>query len=116
HPRARLVDVGDRHRGSVCRERLRDAAPDAAAPARHQRDLALEQLRHLVVIRRFAMCGSRAEADYNVFHMDIGYTEEQEALRQELRAYYAELLTPEVEEQLAHANGVGEAMRAVVRR
>ena len=62
------------------------------------------------------MCGSRAEADYNVFHMDIGYTEEQEALRQELRAYYAELLTPEVEEQLAHANGVGEAMRAVVRR
>ena len=48
--------------------------------------------------------------------MDIGYTEEQEALRQELRAYYAELLTPEVEEQLAHANGVGEPMRGIVRR
>ena len=48
--------------------------------------------------------------------MDIGYTEDQEALRQELRAYYAELLTPEVEEELAHANGVGEAMRRVVRR
>ena len=28
--------------------------------------------------------------------MYIGYTEEQEALRQELRAYYAELLTPEL--------------------
>jgi len=51
-----------------------------------------------------------------VFHMDIGYTEDQEALRQELRAYYAELLTPEVEEELAHANGVGEAMRRIVRR
>ena len=47
------------------------------------------------------MCGSRAEADYTVFHMDLGYTEEQEALRQELRAYYAELLTPEVEELAA---------------
>ena len=48
--------------------------------------------------------------------MYIGYTEEQEALRRELRAYYAELLTPEVEEGLAHANGVGEVMRSVVRR
>jgi alkylation response protein AidB-like acyl-CoA dehydrogenase len=48
--------------------------------------------------------------------MDIGYTEEQEALRRELRAYYAELLTPEVEEQLARANGVGEPMRGIVRR
>ncbi len=48
--------------------------------------------------------------------MDSGYTEEQEALRRELRAYYAELLTPEVEEQLARANGVGEPMRGIVRR
>jgi alkylation response protein AidB-like acyl-CoA dehydrogenase len=48
--------------------------------------------------------------------MFIGYTEEQESLRRQLRAYYAELLTPEVEEQLARSNGVGEAMRAVVRR
>ena len=40
--------------------------------------------------------------------MHIGYTEEQEALRQELRAYYAELLTPEVEERAgARGNGVG---------
>ena len=33
--------------------------------------------------------------------MEIGYTEEQQALRNELREYYAKLLTPEVEEQLA---------------
>jgi alkylation response protein AidB-like acyl-CoA dehydrogenase len=48
--------------------------------------------------------------------MYIGYTEEQEALRRELRDYYAKLLTPEIEEQLAHANGVGEPMRSIVRR
>jgi alkylation response protein AidB-like acyl-CoA dehydrogenase len=48
--------------------------------------------------------------------MYIGYTDEQEALRLELRAYYAKLLTPEVEEGLAQGHGVGEAMRSVVRR
>jgi alkylation response protein AidB-like acyl-CoA dehydrogenase len=48
--------------------------------------------------------------------MYIGYTDEQEALRRELRAYYAKLLTPEVEEGLAHANGVGAVMRSVVRQ
>jgi alkylation response protein AidB-like acyl-CoA dehydrogenase len=48
--------------------------------------------------------------------MYIGYTEEQETLRRELRSYYAKLLTPEVEEGLAHANGVGEVMRSVVRQ
>ena len=47
--------------------------------------------------------------------MEIGYTEEQEALRQELRAYYADLLTPEVEEQLAHSHGIGPDMRRVVK-
>ena len=46
--------------------------------------------------------------------MYIGYDEEQEALRQELRAYYDQLLTPEVQEGLADANGVGPAMRKVV--
>ena len=30
--------------------------------------------------------------------MEIGYTAEQEALRDELREYYRGLLTPEVEE------------------
>jgi 3-oxocholest-4-en-26-oyl-CoA dehydrogenase alpha subunit len=48
--------------------------------------------------------------------MYIGYTEEQEELRKELRAYYADLLTPEVVEELAHSRGVGEAMRRVVRQ
>jgi alkylation response protein AidB-like acyl-CoA dehydrogenase len=48
--------------------------------------------------------------------MYIGYTEEQEELRKELRAYYADLLTPDVVEELAHSRGVGEAMRRVVRQ
>ena len=48
--------------------------------------------------------------------MHIGYTEEQEALRQELRAYYDDLLTDEVRDELAAGNGVGEAHRAVVRQ
>src|SRR3954462_846028 len=48
--------------------------------------------------------------------MEIGYTDEQQALRQELRSYYAKLLTPEVEEALSRSHGVGEAMRKVVRQ
>jgi hypothetical protein len=48
--------------------------------------------------------------------MYIGYTDEQEALRQEVRAYYEHLLTPEVRASLAHSHGVGEAMRGVVRQ
>jgi alkylation response protein AidB-like acyl-CoA dehydrogenase len=48
--------------------------------------------------------------------MYIAYSEEQEALQRELRAYYAELLTPEVREALHAGKGVGEATRAVVRR
>src|SRR5271169_4673362 len=48
--------------------------------------------------------------------MYIGYTEEQDELRKELRAYYAELLTPDVVEQLAHSRGVGPVMRQVVRQ
>jgi alkylation response protein AidB-like acyl-CoA dehydrogenase len=48
--------------------------------------------------------------------MFIGYSEEQEALRQRLRTYYEELLTPEVREGLARGHGVGEAMRKVVRQ
>jgi alkylation response protein AidB-like acyl-CoA dehydrogenase len=46
----------------------------------------------------------------------IGLTEEQEQLRQELRSYYAKLLTPEVEEALSHSQGVGDAMKRVVRQ
>jgi alkylation response protein AidB-like acyl-CoA dehydrogenase len=48
--------------------------------------------------------------------MYIGYSDAQEKLRQELRAYYAALLTPDVVEQLAHSQGVGPAMRRVVRQ
>ena len=45
--------------------------------------------------------------------MYIGYSEEQEALRRELRAYYERLLTPEVQEELAQSHGIGSAMRRV---
>jgi alkylation response protein AidB-like acyl-CoA dehydrogenase len=48
--------------------------------------------------------------------MEIGYTEEQEALRVRLREYYANLLTPEVEEQLADSHGIGPNMRRVVKQ
>jgi alkylation response protein AidB-like acyl-CoA dehydrogenase len=48
--------------------------------------------------------------------MYIGYNEEQEALRTELRAYYDKLLTPDVRAALREGQGVGEAMRAVVRQ
>jgi len=46
----------------------------------------------------------------------VGYNEEQEELRRELRDYYSQLLTPEVEQELAHSHGVGPAMRKVVRQ
>jgi alkylation response protein AidB-like acyl-CoA dehydrogenase len=48
--------------------------------------------------------------------MHVGYGEEQEALRRELRAYYSRLHTPEIEEELARGHGVGPAMRKVVRQ
>ncbi|MCU1484749.1 MAG: acyl-CoA dehydrogenase [Actinomycetia bacterium] len=45
--------------------------------------------------------------------MYVGYDEEQEALRQDIRSYYEKLLTPEVRDKLAHSGGVGPEMRAV---
>ncbi len=48
--------------------------------------------------------------------MYIGYTEAQEALRKELRAYYEKLLTPEVREALAREHGVGPTNRRIVRQ
>ena len=48
--------------------------------------------------------------------MEIGYTEEHQALRNELREYYAKLLTPEVEAQLAASHGIGPDMRRVVKQ
>jgi len=46
----------------------------------------------------------------------IGLTDEQEKLRQEVRAYYAELLTPEVRAKLTGSGGVGPENRRVVRQ
>jgi len=48
--------------------------------------------------------------------MYIAYTEEQEALRKELRAYYDKLLTPEIREALHIGHGTGATMRAVVKQ
>jgi alkylation response protein AidB-like acyl-CoA dehydrogenase len=48
--------------------------------------------------------------------MYIGYTEEQEALRRQLRAYYEKLLTPEIQHGLHEGRGVGPVMRQVVRQ
>ena len=45
--------------------------------------------------------------------MYIGYTPELEALRDELRAYYDELLTPEVEAELASGEGVGPVSQEI---
>ena len=47
--------------------------------------------------------------------MYMGYTQEQKALRDELRAYYARLLTPEIQHELHKGEGVGPLMRQVVR-
>jgi len=48
--------------------------------------------------------------------MEIALTEEQQALKSELRAYYQNLLTPEVEEQLSQAHGIGQVVRRVVKQ
>jgi alkylation response protein AidB-like acyl-CoA dehydrogenase len=46
----------------------------------------------------------------------IGYTDEQEKLRQELRSYYAGLLTPDVVEELGKGHGIGPVNRRIVRQ
>ncbi|RMH83793.1 MAG: acyl-CoA dehydrogenase [Actinomyces sp.] len=46
--------------------------------------------------------------------MYIGLTDEQKALRDELRAYYERLLTPEIREKLAAERGTGPVHREVV--
>ena len=48
--------------------------------------------------------------------MFIGYNDRQEELRAELRAYYRELLTPEVREALAAEDGCGPVHREIVGR
>jgi alkylation response protein AidB-like acyl-CoA dehydrogenase len=48
--------------------------------------------------------------------MYIGMTDEQQALRRELRAYYDTLLTPEVREELHREAGCGPMHRKVIRQ
>src|SRR4051794_9721221 len=48
--------------------------------------------------------------------MYIGYTPEHQKLRQELREYYDQLLTPEIQDDLAVSEGVGPVSRRVVRQ
>jgi len=48
--------------------------------------------------------------------MEIGYTEEQQELRQELRDYYANLLTPEVEAELSQSHGIGPTVRRITKQ
>ena len=48
--------------------------------------------------------------------MRIAYTDEQEALRDELNAYYERLLTDEIREQLTVEHGVGPVTRQVVKQ
>ena len=48
--------------------------------------------------------------------MEIALTEEQQALKSELRAYYQNLLTPELEQELSHASGIGPVVRKVVKQ
>jgi alkylation response protein AidB-like acyl-CoA dehydrogenase len=48
--------------------------------------------------------------------MEIGYTQEQQDLRQELREYYANLLTPEVEAELAVSHGIGPTVRRITKQ
>src|SRR5882672_393946 len=48
--------------------------------------------------------------------MYVGYSKEHEALRDELRAYYDKLLTPEVEDELRGSEGAGAAPRAIFKQ
>ena len=48
--------------------------------------------------------------------MKLAYSPTHEALRQEIRAYYAKLLTPKIIEDVAASEGVGPITRKVVRQ
>ena len=48
--------------------------------------------------------------------MKLAYSPEHEALRQELRAYYRKLITPEVLEEARRREAGGPILRAVVRQ
>ncbi|MDQ1462046.1 MAG: 3-oxocholest-4-en-26-oyl-CoA dehydrogenase alpha subunit, partial [Actinomycetota bacterium] len=48
--------------------------------------------------------------------MYVGYSKEHEAMRDELRAYYEQLLTPEVEDELRGSEGAGAVPRAIFKQ
>src|SRR5688572_11014515 len=48
--------------------------------------------------------------------MYLAYTEEQQALRDELRTYFADLMTPELEEELATSEGGGPIAKQTVKK
>ncbi|WP_334143888.1 acyl-CoA dehydrogenase family protein [Rhabdothermincola sp.] len=48
--------------------------------------------------------------------MYIGLTPEHQRLRDELRAYYDRLLTPEIQEEIARSEGVGPVPRRIVKQ
>jgi alkylation response protein AidB-like acyl-CoA dehydrogenase len=48
--------------------------------------------------------------------MKLAYSPQHEKLRQELRAYYKKLLTPEIIEEVRRSEGVGPTVRKVVRQ
>ncbi len=48
--------------------------------------------------------------------MKLAYTADHEALRRELRAYYAKLLTPEILAECQRSEGVGPVVREVVKQ
>jgi alkylation response protein AidB-like acyl-CoA dehydrogenase len=48
--------------------------------------------------------------------MRLAYSAEHEALRQELRAYYQKLLTPELREEIGRSEGVGPTVRKIVQK
>ena len=48
--------------------------------------------------------------------MYLAYTEDQQALRDELRVYFADLMTPELEAELATTEGGGPLAKATVRK
>jgi alkylation response protein AidB-like acyl-CoA dehydrogenase len=48
--------------------------------------------------------------------MYVGYTKEHAALRDELRAYYERLLTPEIEREIGRSEGVGPVPRKIFKQ
>jgi 3-oxocholest-4-en-26-oyl-CoA dehydrogenase alpha subunit len=48
--------------------------------------------------------------------MYLAYTEEQQTLRDQLRTYFADLMTPELEEELAYTEGGGPLAKATVKK